>query len=94
VKADDPGCRDVISLPSRRGLVFIRLLAIAVAVLANWAAAAAEQQQKEGSRVCADPNNLPFSNDRNGGFESRTHAAYDASRERHRWFESVEHDSA
>jgi mxaJ protein len=59
------------SLPPRRGLVFIRLLAITVAVLANWAAAAAEQQQKGGFRVCADPNNLPFSNDRNGGFENK-----------------------
>jgi mxaJ protein len=71
VKAADPGCREMNSLPPRRGLVFIRLLAIAVAVLANWAAAAAEQQQKEGFRVCADPNNLPFSNDRNGGFENK-----------------------
>jgi mxaJ protein len=59
------------SLPPHWGLVFIRLLAIAVTVLANWAAAAAEQQQNEGFRVCADPNNLPFSNDRNGGFENK-----------------------
>jgi mxaJ protein len=54
-------------LRSRPGL-FIKFLAIALAVFAELPAVADEAGNE--LRVCADPNNLPFSDDRNGGFEN------------------------
>lgn len=54
-------------LRSRPGL-FIKFLATALAVFAGLPAVADEAGNE--LRVCADPNNLPFSDDRNGGFEN------------------------
>lgn len=54
-------------LRSRPGL-FIKFLAIALAIFAGLPAVADEASNE--LRVCADPNNLPFSDDRNGGFEN------------------------
>src|SRR5690348_7178957 len=55
---------------SRGGrVVRIGLLAVAVALSASWISAAEPRPGGE-IRVCADPNNLPFSNDRSGGFEN------------------------
>ena len=48
--------------------VLIKVLTIAVAAFAGSPAGAEEAGNE--LRVCADPNNLPFSNDRNGGFEN------------------------
>jgi mxaJ protein len=54
-------------LRSRPGL-YIKFLATALAVFAGLPAVADEAGNE--LRVCADPNNLPFSDDRNGGFEN------------------------
>lgn len=45
-----------------------RQLAIAVCV---WAAAGSVMSAHPGLRVCADPNNMPFSNQRGEGFENK-----------------------
>jgi quinoprotein dehydrogenase-associated probable ABC transporter substrate-binding protein len=57
-------------MPMLRGspALFIKFLAIAGVALAGLPAVADETTDE--LRVCADPNNLPFSNDRNGGFEN------------------------
>jgi quinoprotein dehydrogenase-associated probable ABC transporter substrate-binding protein len=47
---------------------FIKVLTVVVAAFAGMPAAADEAGNE--LRICADPNNLPFSNDRNGGFEN------------------------
>src|SRR3954453_9150214 len=49
---------------------WIKRTAIAVAVLLASAGASAATPMRE-LRVCADPNNLPFSNDRGEGFENK-----------------------
>ena len=54
-------------LRGRWGLL-IKFLAIASVAFAGSPAVADEAGNE--LRVCADPNNLPFSNDRNGGFEN------------------------
>lgn len=46
-----------------------RALALAILVLAGAGAVAAAQQGQ--FRVCADPNNMPFSNERQEGFENK-----------------------
>lgn len=46
------------------------VLAVAVAVSACWLAAAAKPEAGGQLRVCADPNNLPFSNNAGDGFEN------------------------
>ena len=45
-------------------------LAIVVAALAAGACGNAPAQSERTLRVCADPNNMPFSNDRGEGFEN------------------------
>jgi mxaJ protein len=50
--------------------LFLRALALATLVIAA-AVAARAQEQATILRVCADPNNLPFSNDHEEGFENR-----------------------
>ena len=52
----------------RRAMV---LATVAACALAGAAWSAKKRSQKEPLRVCADPNNLPFSNDRGQGFENR-----------------------
>lgn len=46
---------------------------VAIAALAHWTAPAVHRDgvARERLRVCADPNNLPFSNRRGEGFENR-----------------------
>lgn len=48
----------------------LRLLAASLLIMGISAYAATPQQSRE-LRVCADPNNLPFSNERQEGFENR-----------------------
>lgn len=48
----------------------ILLAAVAVAI-AGIACATSEAQPRRALRICADPNNLPFSNERQEGFENR-----------------------
>jgi quinoprotein dehydrogenase-associated probable ABC transporter substrate-binding protein len=56
-------------MPMLRGRwALLIILAIAGVTLAGLPAAAGEAGNE--LRICADPNNLPFSNDRNGGFEN------------------------
>jgi quinoprotein dehydrogenase-associated probable ABC transporter substrate-binding protein len=57
-------------MPMLRGCpsLFIKVVTVAVAAFAALPAVADEAGNE--LRVCADPNNLPFSNDRNGGFEN------------------------
>ncbi len=55
--------RHCVSVPSAK-----RLLHLAVLILAALPSLAAEPRVL---RVCADPNNLPFSNSRSEGFENR-----------------------
>ncbi len=60
-----------VSRPSKasfRGWVTLAALAGVVSMLAGIAAVAAPRKLL---RVCADPNNLPFSNDRGEGFENK-----------------------
>lgn len=54
------------SVPGRRS--YRRPLSLLLAAAAGWASPAVAQRSL---RVCADPNNLPFSNDRHEGFENR-----------------------
>lgn len=52
----------------------VRLLVVALVTLLpvfGSAAAAEEEAKKDAFRVCADPNNLPFSNKNREGFENR-----------------------
>ena len=59
------------ALPSRQAIVITSLLAAASAASAgDPATAVKEAAPGEPLRVCSDPNNLPFSNDREGGFEN------------------------
>jgi quinoprotein dehydrogenase-associated probable ABC transporter substrate-binding protein len=56
-------------MPMLRGRwALLIILAIAGGIPAGLPAAAGEAGNE--LRICADPNNLPFSNDRNGGFEN------------------------
>jgi mxaJ protein len=57
-------------MPRLRGRLslLVKVLTIALAAFARLPAAAEEAGNE--LRVCADPNNLPFSNDHNGGFEN------------------------
>lgn len=53
---------------------YVRLLGVALITLLpvfGSAAAAEEAAKKDAFRVCADPNNLPFSNKNRQGFENR-----------------------
>ena len=52
----------------RRAMVLATIAACAIGGVA-WSAR--NRSQKEPLRVCADPNNLPFTNDREQGFENR-----------------------
>jgi quinoprotein dehydrogenase-associated probable ABC transporter substrate-binding protein len=52
-------------------LLLLVLIGTAVAIPAWRPAAGADPQGSEALRVCADPNNLPFSNDRGAGFENK-----------------------
>ncbi len=59
---------------SRQAVLALALTAIVAAGLAACAAPAASRSPRNRARelrVCADPNNLPFSNDRLEGFENR-----------------------
>jgi quinoprotein dehydrogenase-associated probable ABC transporter substrate-binding protein len=49
----------------------LALAGIAAVLLAWQLAAAAEQEGDEALRVCADPNNLPYSNNQKAGFENK-----------------------
>jgi mxaJ protein len=51
--------------------VFVLLLAAATALHDRALAAAPAAGDRTPLRVCADPNNLPFSNDKAAGFENR-----------------------
>jgi mxaJ protein len=56
------------SIRARRGLAVLATLALSgVSLLAGCISV----QEPPPLRVCADPNNLPFSNDRGEGFENR-----------------------
>jgi quinoprotein dehydrogenase-associated probable ABC transporter substrate-binding protein len=54
-------------LRSRRAL-FVKFLGVVGVAFAGFPAAADETANE--LRICADPNNLPFSDDRSGGFEN------------------------
>ena len=51
------------------------LISIGLAVLVGWCApaiaASVEVQDRSAFRVCADPNNLPFSNQAGEGYENK-----------------------
>src|SRR5215217_6828130 len=53
------------------GCNVIAILAVTAAMLARPATAAAPASTAEPLRVCADPNNLPFSNRSGDGFENK-----------------------
>ena len=55
----------------RRGRRARRHLLAPLAVAALTGAAAAGDPAQDALRVCADPNNLPFSNARGEGFENQ-----------------------
>jgi quinoprotein dehydrogenase-associated probable ABC transporter substrate-binding protein len=57
-------------MPMLRGCpsLFIKVFIVAVAAFAGLPAVADEGDNE--LRICADPNNLPFSNNRDGGFEN------------------------
>ena len=59
--------------PSRRWLVYylVRWTSIVLPLLAAALTSPARAQAPGGLRVCADPNNLPFTNRRMEGFENR-----------------------
>jgi mxaJ protein len=58
--------------PGRRGLVAAAPIAAAVAAVAgSMALADAPSGSTDAFRVCADPNNLPFSNRDGAGFENK-----------------------
>src|SRR4051794_38099147 len=48
-----------------------RIVVIAVAAIVAAAGAKVDATTRPPLRVCADPNNLPFSNDRREGFENK-----------------------
>ena len=58
---------------SGRGSMFIAALSLAVAVaaIATHHATSARAEARWALRVCADPNNLPFSNEKREGFENK-----------------------
>ncbi len=60
----------ILSLSKGRGSLFVTRMAGAL-LLGLAVATAGCAQQKDPLRVCADPNNLPFSNDRGEGFENK-----------------------
>src|SRR5690242_20102992 len=61
-----------MALPSRQCLALLVTLTGAAAAVSAWRpAAGADQESTETLRVCADPNNLPFSNDHGDGFENK-----------------------
>src|SRR5262245_50410524 len=65
--------RDVTMKPGHwiAPLVVLVALSAAVAPLDRVRAATAEAVDHTALRVCADPNNLPFSNDKGEGFENK-----------------------
>ncbi|PBB84907.1 MAG: quinoprotein dehydrogenase-associated putative ABC transporter substrate-binding protein [Mesorhizobium sp.] len=62
------GCPDAFGLSLCRRKAFQRLMAWVAALALLLAAAAAEAREL---RVCADPNNMPFSNAAGQGFENK-----------------------
>jgi quinoprotein dehydrogenase-associated probable ABC transporter substrate-binding protein len=65
--------RDVTMKPGHwiAPLVVLAALSAAVAPVDRVQAASAEAVDHTALRVCADPNNLPFSNDKGEGFENK-----------------------
>ncbi|ATE60787.1 ABC transporter substrate-binding protein [Thauera sinica] len=60
--------------PRRAGRIAAMIVAGIAAALASGAAGAQERApapERKALRVCQDPNNLPFANDRQQGFENR-----------------------
>jgi len=55
----------------RQALLIASALAVAAALLAGRCATAVEPATDNALRVCADPNNLPYSNERRDGFENK-----------------------
>lgn len=55
----------------RHGRAIAALLALLLPGLALLACGTPQREEPRVLRVCADPNNLPFSNDRGEGFENR-----------------------
>lgn len=55
----------------RRAVLIVTLTGAAIALFFWRSASGADQEGGDALRVCADPNNLPFSNDRGGGFENK-----------------------
>lgn len=58
-------------LLSGRAALIITLTGAAIALFAWPSASGADQAGGDAFRVCADPNNLPFSNDGAAGFENK-----------------------
>src|SRR5690242_9917887 len=56
---------------ARRTCAFAPMIARVVLALLSLSAIAWPASPKQPLRVCADPNNLPFSNERRAGFENR-----------------------
>ena len=68
-----PRIRAIASALSRHlhGAATVSLIAAIVLAPGTAAAAGAEAFDRSALRVCADPNNLPFSNENGEGFENR-----------------------
>jgi mxaJ protein len=64
------GCREKIGTTTRATSEWIAHWLVSGALLAGVVSVATAAQARE-LRVCADPNNLPFSNERGEGFENR-----------------------
>lgn len=64
------GCMSPMSGPARRFGV-LPLLAAALCAFLVFGASIGSTWSADRLRVCADPDNMPFSNDKGGGFENR-----------------------
>ena len=60
----------------RLGMTLCALAACAAVAIPAWADEPADSGARKAFRVCKDPNNLPYSNDRNEGYEDKIAALF------------------
>src|SRR5690606_16668188 len=65
------GWSPMVVRPMHRRLRTLPCAALLPAIAALLVAADARAQERRELRVCADPNNLPYSNERQEGFENK-----------------------